>query len=70
MDGLTKQIAAKTNSSLVSLEITPEYSNSIEKKVIKTVNVPWYLKVTGFSPVFRNVCKNSKISWTERDVTE
>ena len=60
MDELTKQISAKTNC-LVSPETITEYSNFNREKVIKTVNVPWYVKVPGFSPVFRNLCKNSKM---------
>ena len=68
MDELTRQISAKNKSSLVSLEIITEYNNSIGKKVIKIVNVPWYFKVAGFSPEFRNVCKNSKMISSERDM--
>ena len=68
LDGLTKQISPKNKSSLLSLEIITEYNNSITKKVIKTVNVPWYLKVSGFSLVLRNFCKNSKMIQLERDM--
>ena len=63
VDEQTKQISAKTaHLCMVSLKIITECNNSIGKKVIKTVNVPWYLKVSGFSPVFRNVSSSTLIS--------